>query len=52
MKQQPTWGTCPVQSLKEDETIIKKIKDLFPRDEVFRPGLFSTFFMFCPRNFS
>ncbi|KAK2394376.1 replication protein A 70 kDa DNA-binding subunit B [Trifolium repens] len=33
VKWQPTWGTCSVQSLKEDEAIINKIKDLFPKDE-------------------
>ncbi|WJX28421.1 hypothetical protein P8452_17141 [Trifolium repens] len=33
IKWQPTWGTCSVQSLKEDDTIIKKTKELFPIDE-------------------
>jgi hypothetical protein len=39
IKWQPTWGTCSVQSLKEDDTIIKKTKELFPIDEVFHSGL-------------
>ncbi|WJX29887.1 hypothetical protein P8452_18484 [Trifolium repens] len=33
IKWQPTWGTCSVQSLKEDDTIIKKTIDQFPKDE-------------------
>jgi hypothetical protein len=40
IKWQPTWGTCSVQSLKEDEAIIKRVKDLFPKDEVFHHCIF------------
>ncbi|KAK2403228.1 hypothetical protein P8452_09298 [Trifolium repens] len=32
-KWQPTWDTCSIQALKEDDAIIKKITDLFPNNE-------------------
>ncbi|MCI43762.1 hypothetical protein A2U01_0065000, partial [Trifolium medium] len=32
-KWQPLWESCSVQGLKEDEAIINKIIELFPKDE-------------------
>jgi hypothetical protein len=42
-KWQPTWDTCSIQALKEDDAIIKKITDLFPNNEVF----YSIYFCSC-----
>jgi hypothetical protein len=52
IKWQPTWGTCSVQSLKEDDTIIKKTIDQFPKDEVFDSALCSTFRILFPKFLS
>jgi hypothetical protein len=31
VKWQPTWDSCSVQTVKEDEGLIEKIKELFPK---------------------
>jgi hypothetical protein len=32
--QRGAWDNCSVQGVKEDDTLIAKIKELFPKDEV------------------
>lgn len=34
VKWQPTWDNCSVQAVKEDDGVIEKIKNLFPKDHV------------------
>lgn len=33
VKWQPTWDSCSVQAIKEDEGLVEKIKALFPKTE-------------------
>jgi hypothetical protein len=45
--QRGAWDNCSVQGVKEDDTLIAKIKEQFPKDQVFYLLQINDFVILC-----